>query len=132
MPFETLGEYNRRVESVLRSGVTAAIQRSGPLASKAPKVAKRKRSASPVQEDEKPIHRSALPKRLNDVVQAPPTLVKMRRAVESGAGQRGGVSLGLQREMEKERDRVVKGYRDLKAKREEARVTLAGGGGGVR
>ena len=66
---------------------------------------------------------SATPKRLNDIAQAPPTFTKVPKGatkdptVLMGDKAKGIVSMAQRVMMEKERERVVTLYRELKAKR---------------
>ena len=158
MPHETLGEYNRRVEDLLRPGVTKAMKESkirnaqerlkkgkGKVtddnhpASKAPGgieidsdgggvgdsdggavglgrgTKKRKRAF-----DELPTR-----KRLNDIAQAPPILLHLKKApqkagsVWSAKGRgKSGLSAAQERILAEERERVVKRYREMKAEKE--------------
>ena len=161
MPHETLGEYNRRVEDLLRPGLTKAMKESKMRsAQERLKKGKGKEQASGVTElagrlagkggdesdedvgidedasrnkkrkrafDELPTR-----KRLNDVAQAPPTLLHQRRApakagsVWSAKGQgKSGLSAGQERILAEERERVVKRYREMKAEKEAKRVAPA-------
>lgn len=59
-------------------------------------------------------------RRLNDIVQAPPTFTKLPRGVKSTtteAAKTGVVSLAQKHMMELERERAVKRYRELKGNR---------------
>jgi len=70
-------------------------------------------------------HSSSAPRRLNDIVQAPPDLKKLPRGVKAtseqgykAGGKREGVLLMAQKQMmEAEREKAIARYRDLKASR---------------
>ena len=70
-----------------------------------------------------------MPKRLNDVVDAPPdmqALLKKNRVLQKTAkggvfGKKDGIPLEQKRMMEVEREKAVRRYRELKEKREEGR-----------
>jgi hypothetical protein len=150
---ETLGEYNRRVEGLMRGGVASAIKAAAQVKGQqiqAAKDAKAERIAI-AQGKKKPTAGSdddaagepavlkpnrpertfaELPqrKRLNDIVQAPPQLPRMRQAKRSesgigsasawGATGRTPLSAAQKRILETERERVVTLYREMKAKKE--------------
>lgn len=61
---------------------------------------------------------TAVPKRLNDVAQAPPELKKLPRGASSFPSKKGDILPMSQRLlMEKERERVIQRYRELRASR---------------
>ena len=67
-------------------------------------------------------------KRLNDIAQAPPTLLHLKKGPQKatsvwGAKGQGmsGLSAGQERILAEERERVVKRYREMKAEREAAK-----------
>jgi hypothetical protein len=61
------------------------------------------------------------PKRLNDVVHAPPELKKLPRGAFSSVGKKGDVlSMSQKLLMERERGKVIARYRELKASRKDA------------
>ena len=72
---------------------------------------------------------SSAPKRLNDIAQAPPTFTKVPKGATKdptalmGDKAKGIVSMAQRVMMEKERERVVALYRELKAKRAAAGTT---------
>lgn len=139
-PNESLGAYNRRVEALLRGGVSSAIKKAETTRAlqvkdakeaKAARVAKAQGKEEVVKDDEdKPVvpNRPArefkeLPtrRRLNDVAQAPPALPRLKVA-EKGKDKskregRTPVNAGQARIMEAERERVVALYREMKAKK---------------
>ncbi len=137
-PGETLGEYNRRVESILRPGLTRAI-RAAKLKSSSSSSKPSNHPQSSIETETQLDPRSAVkievektfapipaPRRLNDVVQSPPILPHLRRSgmkkEESGFGVSGAtgrtpLSLGQMRILEEERERVVKRYREIKEAR---------------
>jgi len=153
---ETLAEYNRRIESLLRGGVASAIKAAESARGQqiqAAKEAKAERIA--IAQGKKPLPKTnkvesededeeeaqikpnrpertfaELPqrKRLNDIVQAPPQLPRMRQAKKAtGADAPGSawsatgrvpLSAAQKRILEEERERVVGLYREMKAKKE--------------
>jgi len=154
---ESISDYNRRIESLLRPGVAKAIKSANSLKSqreKEAKDAKKERKAMQgvpvvVEEKEEPkrkgVHdvsdpakefRTVSSRRLNDIVQAPPMLDHLRKGMGPGGKKKGTggetsawkatgrlpVNVGQERLLNKERDRVVKAYREIKAEREKARA----------
>lgn len=152
---ESLGDYNRRIEAMMRGGVANAIKNAESAkgqAIKAAKDAKAERIAKAqgkkvdagegdaanngeekrVLKPNRPaVEFASLPKRkrLNDIVEAPPQLPRMRQAVKAGAGagstgsawgatDRTPLSAAQKRILETERERVVGLYREMKAKKE--------------
>ena len=84
----------------------------------------------PNPERDKPLkefqrHSSSAPRRLNDIVQAPPDLKKLPRGVKASSeggykagGKREGVlSMAQKQMMEAEREKAIARYRELKASR---------------
>lgn len=68
------------------------------------------------------------PRRLNDIAQAPPSLPKLKVSQDDavspwiGKGKgKSGLSVGQERLMEIERERVIKRYREMKAAKEEVK-----------
>lgn len=184
LPQETLAEYNRRIEALLRPSVSQAIQKAESIrAAEAAdlkrtkkenkrrarleklvkegkvdkkvledfendvKEKKRKREmgdegdseeekeegeaatkAKDAKKETKTFAPMPQPRRLNDIVQAPPTLPKLRKAKDQkegkgvyGAVGNGGkmpLNAGQKRILEEERKRVVRMYREMKAARE--------------
>lgn len=148
MPHESLGDYNRRVESALRAGVSQAIKSANKAKgeqAKEVKRAKEERKAAAqagVTETEtesrgtKRKHDASDaaiefktkegPRRLNDIAQAPPSLPKLKVARDEGSTSvwtakgkgKSGLSAGQERIMEVERERVIAQYRAMKAARE--------------
>ena len=131
---ETLGEYNRRVEATLRPGVTRAMKQANALKNAHERRKRSDREPRPgapsddistskldaVPREFAPI---PAPRRLNDIVHAPPVLPQLRRAggingvSESGAFRATGrtpLNLGQMRILEEERQRVIKRYREMK------------------
>ena len=166
MPHESLGEYNRRVESVMRSGVSQAIKSANKTKAeqeKAARLAKEERRKASMAGKPDPLLASSKsegdnekgsaakssgtkrkhdvtdaplefaeksgPRRLNDIAQAPPSLPKLRVARDDDKGSmwtakgkgRLGLSAGQERIMEEERERVIKQYREIKARKEAGR-----------
>jgi hypothetical protein len=155
---ESISDYNRRIESLLRPGVAKAIKSANSLKSqreKEAKDAKKNRKAMQgvpvvVEEKEEPkkrpgVHdvndpakefRTITSRRLNDIVQAPPMLDHLRKGMGPGGKKKGTggetsawkatgrlpVNVGQERLLNKERDRVVKAYREIKAEREKVRA----------
>lgn len=61
---------------------------------------------------------TSAPRRLNDVAQEPPTIRKFPRgAVKNDAVPSGVLSMAQKVMMEEERDKVIRRYRELKARR---------------
>lgn len=61
---------------------------------------------------------TSVPRRLNDIAQAPPELKPLRRGVTSAIGKRDGVlSMAQKVMMEQEREKAIARYRELKASR---------------
>jgi hypothetical protein len=178
LPNETLGAYNRRIEALLRPGVSKAIKDANSVRTaqeREEREAKQRRIRkaqgkevnSPDEEggdgegraggrkgtgkddganewkfEDRPIvilPEKVAPRRLNDIVQAPPSLPKLKAApskvgawnvgVGAGGGS-GGSGLGVGRTplnagqarlLQIERERVIKQYRDMKAARETER-----------
>lgn len=184
LPQETLAEYNRRIEALLRPSVSQAIQKAESIRAaeaadlkrtkkenkrrarleklvkegkvdkkvlddfeKGVKEKKRKREmgdegdSEEEKDEEEAVARSnqakketktfapmPQPRRLNDIVQAPPTLPTLRKAKDKkegkgvyGAVGNGGkmpLNAGQKRILEEERERVVRMYREMKAARE--------------
>ncbi|BEJ05652.1 hypothetical protein CcaverHIS641_0301740 [Cutaneotrichosporon cavernicola] len=143
-PHESLGEYNRRVEALLRDGVSGAIKKAEAAKGAAKSVAEEekkariakaqgKKEAEKKEEGEvrfnKPekAFKEVERRRLNDIVQAPPSLPRLRMAdkAQKKAGtksERNPLNAGQRRIMEAERERVVALYRDMKAKKEAERA----------
>lgn len=143
-PNETLGEYNRRVEALMRGSVNKAIKAAESLkgqqiqALKEEKAARRakalglpvpaKRAPSPSpepdSEPERTFAEAPQRRRLNDVALAPPQLPKMRQAKKhsSEIGSKIPLNAGQKRIMEEERERVIQMYRDMKARKEADKV----------
>ncbi|WVW79883.1 hypothetical protein I302_101853 [Kwoniella bestiolae CBS 10118] len=188
LPNETLGEYNRRIETLLRGGVSKAIKDAASIkaaeaaqANRDKKVRKRKakleklikdgkvpkealekylkevrekeltrekgKRKRDVEDDEeegegegeekekkrpiKEFREMERPRRLNDIVQAPPQLPHLRKSgqskgtgkeVYSAIGRDSGkipLNAGQKRILEEERERVVRMYREMKARKEE-------------
>ena len=154
---ESISDYNRRIESLLRPGVAKAIKSANSLKSsreKEAKQAKQKRKESQGVPEPEPevevkkrpgVHdvndpakefRTVSSRRLNDIVQAPPMLDHLRKGMGPGGKKKGTggetsawkatgrlpVNVGQERLLNKERDRVVKAYREIKAEREKARA----------
>jgi len=72
---------------------------------------------------------TSTPRRLNDIVQEPPMIKKLPRgAVKNDAAPSGVLSMAQKAMMEEERDKAVRHYRELKARkqRENGGVTLDG------
>ncbi|WWD08766.1 hypothetical protein V865_006879 [Kwoniella europaea PYCC6329] len=190
LPNETLGEYNRRIENLLRSGVSKAIKDAASTkalevaqANRDKKVRKRKAKLEKLIKDGK-VPKEALekylkevrekeeqrndnhskgkrkrdneedeeldgdgqgkqarpakefkemegPRRLNDIVLAPPQLPHLRKSGEKKTSTKEAYSAigknsdkiplnaGQKRILEEERERVVRMYREMKAKKEE-------------
>lgn len=121
MPHEKLGDYNRRIEGLLRPGVNKAIKSAKTSkadqikAKKDAKAAiaesggnvegeeyrKRKRLGSDeegeyLEPENRPVKVFApkpAPRRLNDIAQAPPQLPRLGRAEKNGAGGQKGASV---------------------------------------
>ncbi|WVQ83468.1 hypothetical protein IAT38_005609 [Cryptococcus sp. DSM 104549] len=195
LPQESLGEYNRRIESLLRPSVSKAIKdaagvkaaeeaaarrekkerkkrarleklvKEGKLPASALDEKKRKRDdeddegsgaegedgdgsegeeggeVGPKRKKEKTFATAPAPRRLNDIVQAPPSLPHLKRASgekTTGKGVYGAVgkgsgkvplNAGQQRILEEERERVVKLYREMKATKEAERAEASKGKG---
>lgn len=180
--YESLGDYNRRIEALLRPKVSAAIKsaehakgqmvrdaldakelRKAIAQGKMPagstvddlKDAKSKVSGAKHKKDgagddegealkpnrpEVQFAEASQRRRVNDVVQAPPQLPKMRLAVKKdvGAGATGSawgatgrtpLSAAQKRILDTERERVVGLYRDMKAKKEAEREAERSGKG---
>lgn len=148
-PNESLGEYNRRIEALLRPGVSGAIKKAAAAQGAQKKQAEDEKKAriakaqgkvveeeSKEEEEEefkpnKPVKAFAeLPtrRRLNDIALAPPSLPKMRMVEKTAkkGGMKGGgrdpLNAGQKRIMEEERERVVLMYRELKARKEAERA----------
>ncbi|KAH8103903.1 hypothetical protein BXZ70DRAFT_923276 [Cristinia sonorae] len=159
-PGESLGHFNRRVEQSLRGTVRTAMQTSAAHVRKAKKDEEAEKAGSkqtkPTKiipespEDDAPSHNKLLdkqreerqrpteftstktsaPKRLNDIVQAPPELKKLPRgakakssaASKDGGGRQGKslkdglLSMAQKAMMEEERERAVRLYREMKKK----------------
>ncbi|ORY27631.1 hypothetical protein BCR39DRAFT_537509 [Naematelia encephala] len=148
MPHETLREYNQRVESTLRPGLNKAMKLAR---SSDPSKKSKSNSKSKSQPQQDPTSTSTStsastsssslgktkefkpipgPRRLNDIVQAPPQLPSLRRTggkgenkgVWSSIGKGGAVlNAGQRRLLEVERERVVSVYREIKERREKER-----------
>lgn len=148
-PNESLGEYNRRIEALLRPGVSGAIKKAEAARGAVKKQAEEDKKAriakaqgkAVEEEDEgeeeekvkqnKPLKEFAeLParRRLNDVAQAPPSLPMLKAAVKTAKkgglkeGGRDPLNAGQRRIMEAERERVVAMYREIKARKEAERA----------
>jgi hypothetical protein len=151
MPHESLGDYNRRVEGLLRPGVANAIKSASLAAAQvrqnrsdlsAEERSKGKRSSGEHNEEDsddgvlKPNRPLRLfkekegPRRLNDIVQAPPDIRKRKRTdQQTGVWQalgskRNPLNAGQQRLLEVERERVIEKYREMKAVREAERSKI--------
>jgi len=136
MPGETLGQFNRRIEDELRPGLRAAIKSSSSVARRArsdeTKSKPRLNETSIGKDTEAPITMTSSPTstkrrmtktefdtrpkmtRLNDVAMAPPALGKATRKVPERNTGTGVLSIEQKQEMEAERERVVRRYRELK------------------
>jgi len=137
-PGESLQHFNRRVEDDLRPLVTSAMKTARSVERNAAKQESMARSASKSKniaikrvdkidtlqdnrdEDVFPAlppspknFATALPKRLNDVAQAPPEFKELPRGASSKKGDILPMSQKLR--MEKERDKVIQRYRELRA-----------------
>ncbi|KDQ12126.1 hypothetical protein BOTBODRAFT_56988 [Botryobasidium botryosum FD-172 SS1] len=137
MPGETLAHFNRRIEDGLRPLVRSAIKSSSSKSKK--KVDTPKEPPTPSSPPPKPTRTSAkefAPKakgsRLNDIVQAPPTLTKFPRGHGGGDGVGKSkkadavLSAAQKRQLEAERERVIQHYRRMKeAGREKAEKNRA-------
>jgi hypothetical protein len=148
---ESLGEYNRRIEALLRPGVSGAIKKAEAARGAAKKAAEDEKKAriakaqGKATEEEKEkggeeaevrfnrpekAFKTVERRRLNDVAQAPPSLPRLRMAEKAGkkasaAGkkaERDPLNAGQRRIMEAERERVVAMYREMKAKKEAERA----------
>ena len=158
LPYESLRDFNRRVEDTMRPSISSAIQASKASAIKKKAKPKPGADADPASTsastsaDPAPKAKTATPSnsvdpfvppprparrgptefaaasqlsRPSDVVQAPPVLRKAKRGLDKGTSvteplpeSRMPVS-GLMREMmEREREKAVRAYRELKDKRE--------------
>ncbi|KAI9632234.1 uncharacterized protein MKK02DRAFT_40538 [Dioszegia hungarica] len=123
LPHEKLGDYNRRIEAILRPGVNKAIKTAKSARADAVKAAKEKKGApagtgtAAAEEDaagdgkkrkrsteegdylepeNRPVKVFApkpAPRRLNDIAQAPPQLPQLRRATKVGAEGQKGASV---------------------------------------
>ena len=61
---------------------------------------------------------TSAPRRLNDIAQEPPVIKKVPRGVtKNDAAPPGGLSMAQKAMMEEERERVIRHYRDLKARK---------------
>ncbi|KAF8578776.1 hypothetical protein K439DRAFT_1361296 [Ramaria rubella] len=151
---ESLAQYNQRVEEEMRIPVSEAMQASRETAKRARKVdaqtakaaraaANKPKATQPVPKKDAPpppdgatpnlkpgrkteFDRNTTRTRLNDIVQAPPTLTKLPRgapkrtapgSVGTGAGNPEVVSMAQKQMMEQERERAIKRYRELKESR---------------
>ncbi|GMK58125.1 hypothetical protein CspeluHIS016_0501570 [Cutaneotrichosporon spelunceum] len=145
-PNESLGEYNRRVEALLRGGVSGAIKKAEAARGAAKTAAEEEKRArvakaqgkalpSKAEEEEAEVKfnkpekafKEVERRRLNDVAQAPPSLPRLRMAEKAqkagkGRSERDPLNAGQRRIMEAERERVVALYRDMKAKKEAERA----------
>nr|XP_019012318.1 uncharacterized protein I206_03165 [Kwoniella pini CBS 10737]OCF51099.1 hypothetical protein I206_03165 [Kwoniella pini CBS 10737] len=199
LPNETLGDFNRRIEEILRPSVNKAIKEAASLKAleesnlikekkfrkkqikleklikegKLPKESlekfllekkekekekeksnKRKRlnndnTNEEEEEEDKFKNRKPIkefkelekPRRLNDIVQEPPQLPHLRKSstkIKSNTSSKERyeavgknsdkipLNAGQKRILDEERERVVKMYRELKAKKEEERVNFVG------
>ncbi|GJJ11382.1 hypothetical protein Clacol_005614 [Clathrus columnatus] len=146
---ESLKKFNRRVEDEMRGQVAEAMQASRSITKKANKLEKKAKEdriaaaqgkSKPKKTDDSKIDTppttetetkptKPLPemdfakaeqrKRLNDIVQEPPTFTKLPRGVKSttNEGTKTEVVLPMmQKRMEIERERAIKRYRELKEK----------------
>lgn len=143
-PNESLGEYNRRIEALLRPSVGGAIKKAEAARGAAKKqgedekkarVAKAQGKTGVEKEEVETEVRFNKPeksfaqkerRRLNDVAQAPPSLPRLRMAEKpekkAKRSERDPLNAGQRRIMEVERERVVAMYRELKAKKEAERA----------
>ncbi|KAI0027598.1 hypothetical protein K488DRAFT_90677 [Vararia minispora EC-137] len=156
-PGESLAHFNRRVEDSMRCTVRSAMQSSAAHSRKARKAeldeasssqyaSKSKSETTPKEPpapdleahdpllskhgDQPKDFAAAVPRRVNDVAQAPPEL-KLKKAAKIGAGGQtakaaGILSVAQRSMMEAERERAIKRYRELKEK-QRARRTPAHG-----
>jgi hypothetical protein len=159
---ESLGEYNRRIEGLLRGGVAKAIKAAEGVRGQQVQAAKdakaeriaiaqgKKAAKGDADSDDETDAADAkynsdgqlkpnrpertfaeLPqrKRLNDIVQAPPQLPRLKAAEKAkkkagdgndawGATGRTPLSAAQKRILDTERERVVNLYREMKAKKE--------------
>jgi hypothetical protein len=142
---ESISDYNRRIESLLRPGVAKAIKSANSLKSSREKEAKqakqkRKEGVHDVNDPAKEF-RTVSSRRLNDIVQAPPMLDHLRKGMGPGGKKKGTggetsawkatgrlpVNVGQERLLNQERERVVKAYREIKAEREKERAKVREG-----
>ena len=153
---ETVAEFNRRVEAALRPGVAQAMKTASAAreaeraADKEAKAAGKGKgngkavskdrekgkdeSADEFQFEDRPVitfAEKSQRKRLNDIVQAPPTLPHLRKSGQSkddaskGAFSTVGrvpLSLAQRRQLDEERQRVIELYRGMKVAKEQKRV----------
>ncbi|CAA7266084.1 unnamed protein product [Cyclocybe aegerita] len=149
-PGESIQHFNKRVEDDLRPLIKTAVETSRAThrrtetqekeakaeAKKAKlktkSVEKSRKSRSPSPEPDKHANRpkefasasSSAPKRLNDIAQAPPEFKRLPRGASSSAGvlgkKDGVLSMSQQLMMEKEREKAIARYRELKASRRQA------------
>ncbi|KAL0061236.1 hypothetical protein AAF712_011939 [Marasmius tenuissimus] len=155
LPGESLEHYNKRVEQNMRPLVRDAVKTSLAVArsakkqdevQKATKKGKPAKKTEDTDDSETPSlpdkHASkakefqalstSAPKRLNDIVQAPPEMPRLRGAEKvlgrtgTGVGKRGGVvSMAQKVMMEEEREKAIKRYREMKARAREEKDTAA-------
>ncbi|KAL0563559.1 hypothetical protein V5O48_018507 [Marasmius crinis-equi] len=143
LPGESLEHYNKRVETTMRPLVRSAVKTSLAVtrgaqkqeelekkASKKDNKAKQKEDPPPEEKEKETVKHeratefqtlsTSAPKRLNDIVQAPPEMPRLRKAekIPGGIGKSGGVvSMAQKAMMEEEREKAIRRYRELKARR---------------
>lgn len=84
--------------------------------------------SKPVREGKTEFEKASVVRRINDVVQQPPTITKLprgaaRQSVDMGKKTDGVVSLAQKHMMEIEREKAIKRYRELKEQRMNGNVT---------
>ncbi|KAF9265634.1 hypothetical protein L218DRAFT_859917 [Marasmius fiardii PR-910] len=142
LPGESLQHYNKRVEDNMRPLVRSAVKTSLATirgAEKKKRQEKEKKGKDKKEEDkeeeetptsiDKHAHKpkefqslsTSTPKRLNDIVQAPPEMPRLKGAEKiqsrsTGESVRSGVlSMAQKVMMEQEREKAIKRYREIKA-----------------
>ncbi|KAK7045776.1 hypothetical protein VNI00_007177 [Paramarasmius palmivorus] len=152
LPGESLQHYNKRVEDSMRPVVREAMKtslatiRSAKKQELEEKVAKKSGSEQKVRQNDPssvehspPLSASkhagkakefqtlssSAPKRLNDIVQAPPDIIRLKNATRRTGGESAGGAIGSKRDgilsmaqkqmMETERAKAIARYRELKA-----------------
>ncbi|KAF8493308.1 hypothetical protein JB92DRAFT_3127464 [Gautieria morchelliformis] len=145
---ESLVQYNRRVEDEMRIQVAEAmhmsrnstkrarkIDQAAAIAKSAVVVASKSTPATSKETAPTPTRKTEFDSRerttrLNDIVQAPPSLTKLPRGVSKQKAQSGAVashkadvvSMAQKQRMEEERERAIKRYRELKSLRDSTQV----------